>query len=210
MVDTYREALQTARLARQTVITNAQTKYAETAENVRDELDTLIAADAVNTAEDATYRPLYSSLASDSANVNTSVTLVASGLSVTLGVGTYEIDAVVLVTTAAAADLSLKWGGNATVTATVGVSDMYYVAGPHSASDGTVAAIPVLFPTSWTTETEAMFATTGALADTPLVFKGRLVVTVGGTLILEFTQGTSDGSNTHIDKGSYLVARRVA
>lgn len=167
---------------------------------------TVATEDAVNLS----YRPKYSKLTADSDDVNASVVLVESGLSVSLGVGTYEIDAVILVTTAAAADISLKWAGTATVTATVGVSDIFYVAGPHAGSDGTVAAIPVLFPTSWTTETETMFATTGALADTPFVFKGVLVVTVAGTLTLQFTQGTSDASNTHIDKGSYLVARRVA
>lgn len=175
-----------------------------------EEIDLLLDAAVadLNTEEALTlaYRPIWSTLTADSADVNASEVLVASGLTLTAGVGTYELEALVLVTTAAAADISLKFGGTATVTATVGTSDIALVAG--ASGDGTAAKLPLLLPTSWTTEFEV--ATTGALADTPFLFKGKLVTTVGGTIILEFTQGTSDVSNTHIDKGSYLKLQRVA
>jgi len=150
----------------------------------------------------------FSKLAADSAEVNASVTVVASGLSVTLPqAGTYEVEAIVLVTTAAAADVKFQFlAGTATITGTVGVSDIVLVNGPSG--DGTAAALPLLLPTSWTTA--ITIATTGALADQPFVFKGHLVATVAGTVTLSFAQGTSDGSDTHIDKGSHLIARRVA
>ena len=166
---------------------------------------TVATEDAVNLA----YRPLWSTLTSDSADVNASEVLVNSGLAVTVGVGTYELECVALVTTAAAADISLKFDGTATVTGTVGVSDIWAMRVPLEGGDGTsTQPHPFILPTSWTTE--FVIATTGALADLPFIFKGKLVVTVAGTILLQFTQGTSDASNTHIDKGSFLKLQRVA
>jgi hypothetical protein len=158
-----------------------------------------------------TYKPLYSTLTANSAARNATTTLLASGLTVTVPVaGTYNLEALVSVTTAAAADVSLKFGGTATVTATVGTSDIYYLAGPMAGSDGTIATQGKLLPTSWTTEVETMFANTGASADQPFLFKGTLVVTAVGTIIISFTQGTSDATDTKIQAGSYLKLQRVA
>lgn len=149
----------------------------------------------------------FSTLTADSADVNNSTTLVASGLTVNVVPGTYEVEALLAVTTAAAADIKFKFDGTATVTATVGTSDLFLVNGPGGA-DGTVAFVPIILPTSWTTA--VTYATTGALAVSPFFFKGKIVVTVAGTILVQFAQGTADISNTHIDSGSYLKLTKVA
>lgn len=151
-------------------------------------------------------RTYFSTLTADSADIQND-TLTASGLTVTVVPGTYEVEALVAVTTAAAADIKFKFDGTATVTATVGVSDLFLINGPGGA-DATVAFVPVLLPTSWTTA--VTYATTGALADSPFFFKGKLVVTVAGTILVQFAQGTTNASNTHVDKGSYLKLTKVA
>jgi len=157
-----------------------------------------------------TFKPVFSTLTADSADVNASVVLIASGLTVTLPIaGTYVVKAVIPYTTAAAADISLKFGGTATVTAGLGSSSLFIVNAPSG--DATAAKVPTLIPTSWTTEFETQLATTGAPAgENPIIIEGKLTVTVAGTILLEFTQGTSDASNTHIDSGAYLMAQRVA
>ena len=164
---------------------------------------------ATENAVNLSYRPAYSHLAAKSADVNSSTVVVASGLSITLPIaGTYEVKAVLPYITAAAADLKFQFlAGTATITATVGVSDLYITNGPSG--DATVAALPVLLPTSWTTA--YTLATTGAPAGAnPVVIEGILVATVAGTVTISFAQGTSDGSNTSISPGAHLVARRVA
>lgn len=203
MAETIRQAIQTARLATQTTLDSAQTKYGETHESIRDDLDTVISESAATTL----YRDIFSHITADSAEVNASTTVVASGLAVTLPIGTYEIDAVVSVTTAAAADIKFQWVTAGTVTGTVGVSDIFLINGPGG-TDGSVAYIPARLGTSWTTA--ITYATTGALTDAPFHFKGIITCTVAGALSLKFAQGTSDASNTHIDSGSYLIARKVA
>lgn len=151
-------------------------------------------------------RTYFSTLTADSADIQND-TLTASGLTVSVVPGTYELEALLAVTSAALADIKFKFGGTATVTATAGTSDIYLINGPGGA-DGTVAYIPALLPTSWTTA--KTYATTGALADSPFFFKGKLVVTVAGTIIVEFAQGTTNASNTHVDSGSYLKLTKVA
>jgi hypothetical protein len=204
MADTTREAIQTARLATQTTLTAAQLKYGDDAQDIRDELDLVITA---GTSLD-TYKPVWSTLTADSADVNASEVVVASGLTVTTPIaGTYVLKAVLPYTTAAAADIQIKFGGTATVTATVGTSDLFIVNAPSG--DATAATVPLRLATSWTTA--YTLATTGApAANNPIVVEGKLVVTVAGTIIVSFAQGTSNGSNTHIDSGAYLMIQRVA
>ena len=62
--------------------------------------------------------------------------------------------------------------------------------------------------TAWNTETT--YLVDAALAEVPFRFKGVLTVTVAGTVTIQFSQGTSDASNTHVDSGSYFTARKVA
>lgn len=157
------------------------------------------AADAAAEVINASYRPIYSALTSDSANVNASVTLIDSGLSVTLGVGTYVWDALVKVTTADAADVRFKVvAGTATVT---DATSFTALVAPAAATVGNPEFV------AWNTETTVV---TGLNAAGAYLLRGTLVTTVGGTVKLQFAQGTSDATNTHIDSGSNFVARRVA
>lgn len=156
------------------------------------------------------YQPQFSHLTADSAAVNASVTLIDSGLTATIGVGTYELDALVMYITAAAADISFKWAGTATVTDTVGTSDIVAFPGALAGGNGSTPGLGVLLPTSWTTESEAPFANTAAHTATPVYFKGILVATVGGTIKLQFTQGTSDATDTKIKAGSWMKLQKVA
>jgi hypothetical protein len=158
-----------------------------------------------------TYRPRFSQITADSAARNATTTLADSGLTVTLpAVGTYELDAVVMYITAAAADISFKWGGTATVTATVGTSDIVAYPGALAGGDGSTPGLGILLPTSWTTESETPFANTGAHTATPVYFKGILTATAVGTIKLQFTQGTSDVSDTKVKAGSWMKVQRVA
>jgi hypothetical protein len=144
----------------------------------------------------------FSYLTSDSADIQND-TLTESGLSVTLEVGTYRWKAVVLVTSDADADINLKMAGGATVTA---ATSFTYTLGGVS-GDSTVARVPEQL-SAWNTEKE--FVYTGDIADVPFVLEGVVVTTVAGTLTVQFAQGTTTAINTHIDKGSYLEAYRVA
>lgn len=159
-------------------------------------------------AELYTYKPIYSQLTADSADTQVNTPLIASGLSVTLPVaGTYNIEALLYYTTAAAADIQFKFGGTATVTVTAGTSDLAVINAPGG--DATAARVPTLVATSWTTAQQLL--TTGAPADaTPALYKGNLVVTVAGTITITFAQVTTDATNTHVGAGSYLKAQRVA
>lgn len=154
------------------------------------------------------YKPVFSTLTADSADIQTD-TLTDSGLVVTLPVaGTYTIEALLFYTTAAAADIDFKFvAGTATITATVGTSDIAVINAPGG--DATAARVPTLIGTSWTTAQE--LATTGAPADaSPAFYKGKIVATVAGTVKIQFAQGTTDASNTHVGAGSYFMAQRVA
>lgn len=189
---------------------------ATTVQGALDEIDDVANAAAVaatvatENAVNLSYRPLFSRLTADSAARNATTTLLASGLTVTVGVGTYHLEALVMYITAAAADISFKWGGTATVTGTIGTSDIVAFPGALAGGDGSTPGLGILLPTSWTTESEAPFTNTAAHTATPVIFKGVLTTTVGGTIILEFTQGTSDASDTKIKAGSWLKLQKVA
>lgn len=158
-----------------------------------------------------TYKPVFSHLTADSAARNATTTLLDSGLTVTLPIaGTYVLDALVMYITAAAADISFKWDGTATVTGTVGTSDIIAYPGALAGGDGSTPGLGLLLPTSWTTESETPFANTAAHTATPVYFKGVLVATVAGTIKLQFTQGTSDASDTKVKAGSWMTVQRVA
>jgi len=157
-----------------------------------------------------TYRPLYSTLTADTAPASQDTTVNATGLTVTLPIaGTYDLEAFLPYTAHADGDIKFQFGGTATVTATVGVSDIYYMMGPLIDGDAsTHQAVPVLLPTSWTTAYP--ITTTGTPALFPTLFKGRLVATVAGTIIVSFAQVTSTVHNTLVGKGAYLKLQRVA
>ncbi len=159
-------------------------------------------------AELYTYKPRFSTLTADSTDTQLNTPLIASGLSVTFPVtGTYEVEALLLYTTAAAADIQVKFSTTGTIAATVGTNDLAFINAPGG--DATAARVPTLFGTSWTTA--ASLLTTGAPAGaSPAFIKGKLVVTAVGALTIEFAQVTSDATNTHIDSGSYLKIQRVA
>jgi hypothetical protein len=156
-----------------------------------------------------TYRPLYSTLTADSANIQND-TLTATGLSVTVPIaGTYELDAFIPYTTPADQDIQFKFlVGSAVVTGTVGTSDIWIVQKPTG--DITAGlAIPLLLPTSWTTAVS--IETTGAGDDTqPVIFKGKLVVTTAGTISIQFAQVTTGAFNTHVSAGAWFKLQRVA
>jgi predicted secreted protein len=155
-----------------------------------------------------TYRPLLSVLAADSADIQND-TFTDSGLVLTLPVaGTYHLEAVLPYTAAAAADIQFKFlVGTATVTGTVGVSDIFRWNAPSG--DATAAAVPLMVATSWTTA--QAITTTGALADAnPAVFTGHIVATVAGTVKIQFAQGTTNASNCHVGAGAHFKAQRTA
>lgn len=164
---------------------------------------TVATENAVNLA----YRPLWSTLTADSADIQND-TLTATGLTVTVGVGTYFLDAFIPYTTPAAQDIQFKFGGTATVTATIGTSDIWIVQKPTG--DITAGlAIPLLLPTSWTTAIQIL--TTGVGTDEqPVIFQGKLVVTVAGTIKVDFAQVVTGAFNTHVSAGSWLKLQRVA
>ena len=192
------------------VAVNVQTALVE----IDDLLDAHI-ADAADAHSEITtlntYKPRFSQITADSAARNATTTLLDSGLTVTFPIaGTYVLDALVMYITAAAADISFKWDGTATITGTVGTSDIVAYPGALAGGDGSTPGLPLLLPTSWTTESEAPFTNTAAHTATPVIFKGGLTVTVVGTLKLQFTQGTSDATDTKIKAGSWLTVQRVA
>lgn len=138
---------------------------------------------------------LWSGLTADSADVNNSTTFVDSGLSVTLpATGTYRFDCRLVYTTAAAADLKVKFTGTATVTA----GDSYILdVGINGTKHAVGDSISLL--------------SAGALTDYTFAFYvGFITVTAAGTFKVQFAQNTADPTNTHIDEGAFLAVQRVA
>lgn len=135
-------------------------------------------------------RELRSALAADSANVNDSVVYVDSGLSVNVEAdGIYRVEAVLFVTTAANADVRIKF-----VT-------------PGGSPTGSLADVALATKVALDDDFEPNL---GATADFPYTLIGVVTFDTGGTFKVQFAQGTADVSDTHIDAGSYLSATRLA
>ncbi len=161
----------------------------------------------LQTAADLTYRPLFSTITSDSADIQDD-TFTDSGLSVTLPIaGTYDIEALLLYTTPAAQDIQFKFAGTATITSTVGTSDLSVF--KTAAAGTTTSAVPALVATSALTAFSVLSDQAHADA-TPVLVKGKLVATVAGTVKIQFAQVTTGAFNTHVGAGSSLKAQRVA
>ncbi len=156
-----------------------------------------------------TYIPRFSTLTADSADIQND-TFTETGLSVTLPIaGTYVVEAVLPYTTPSAQDIQFKFvAGTATITATAGTSDIWMV-DAIAATGTTTSRVPVLVATSWTTAVSVL--SDQAIADiNPVVFKGKLVATVAGTVTIQFAQVTTGAFNTHIGAGAWFMAQRVA
>ena len=69
----------------------------------------------------------------------------------------------------------------------------------------------MVFAYGRTAKVTEMLIKSGALADAnPAVFTGKVKVTVAGTMTIQFAQGTTDASNTHVGDGAFLVVQRIA
>lgn len=152
----------------------------------------IAAAEVVN----ASYRPVFTVLTADGADVNNSTAMVDAGLAVTLGVGTYHVKLQAVYTTAAAADLKIAFAaGTATITA------------------GSSYTYDMTSNVRLTNYNDVVTWLGGAKADSTdpyTVLEAYIVTTVGGTLKIQIAQNTQDVSNSHLDTGSYLKAERVA
>lgn len=137
---------------------------------------------------------LYSALAADSPEVNASTAPVDSGLTVTIpSTGLWAVYGVILWTTAAAADLRLKFTGTTVITA----ADSFLAEDWNNATFAYDANVDI--------------DTVGAIAHTiPLTINGLLVVTTVGTFKVQHAQHVSDVSNTHLDSGSYIRLQKAS
>lgn len=153
---------------------------------VEDDTAALAAATAALAA-----KVVASALTADGPDVNASTVLVDSGLSIALGVGTYVVEFNPVITTAGAADLKVAFAFSGTATGKV--QDM-----------GTgFTIVDLTTPISITGAGRTDFASYESQ------LTAMVVVTVAGTLKLQYAQNTSDVSNTHLDLGSVLRAVKV-
>ena len=169
------------------VVAGAGTGAANVAHKHAMPADPVTAHDALASA----HGKLLSFLAANTAAVNNSVTVVDSGLSVTVPVaGTYALSCVTVVSTAANADFRWKFTGTATLT-TPAILDTTMGYNTHP----------------WNTE---FTNNGGAFTDLPFTFSGIFVVTVAGTFKVQFAQMTADVSDTKMLAGSFLKLDKVA
>jgi len=150
----------------------------------------------------------FASRTSDSSNL-TSATLADDGvLAVTLGVGTYMVEVMLLFTgSTTSADLKTAWAFTGTMT-NQGAAGF----GPSSAITSPLANNSVFDAAVGSTTASVTAARTYGVDATNIsaaLEKGRIVVTVGGTLKVQ-TANAAGAGNTVVKVGSYLWARQVA
>lgn len=131
-----------------------------------------------------------------------------------LGVGTYIIEAMYLVSGAAAGDVKIAWAFSGTATAS-------YRAGQGPTDTTTSVKSTTAATTVGVNRSAAAGDTTAAITSaTPygvdgtnwsyIYERGLMVVTVAGTLKTQWAQLASSGTATVMRTGSWMWARRVA
>lgn len=102
-------------------------------------------------------------------------------LSLTLGVGTFVVEGLLIFSSAVAAGISFGWSGT---------------------MDGT-------FDWHITGEDDAALAGAGVGTERSASFRGTAVVSTAGTLALQWAQTTADATNTVLHAGSHMIATEV-
>ena len=165
------------------------------------------ALDALNAAD------LFALRTADRAALSATTTPVDDGvLAVTLGVGTYVIEAVYLVVHSTTGDFKVQWNFAGTASSgfrsgigpSLSTADVLGATAQGvrlSGSGATAAALTSLVAYGCDTATPANISM--------IIEKAVVVVTVGGILKAQVCQNTAAGTTT-VKAGSYIWARQVA
>lgn len=123
-------------------------------------------------------------------------------MQVTLGVGTYRVEAFISATGAAAGDLKLQWNFAGTASAT-------YRSCVGPAVGSTDATSSALFRSSSHTLANAVTYGTDGTNTTAISEDLLLVVTVGGLLKMQWAQNTSSATSTTLTVSTRMFVTRV-
>lgn len=148
-------------------------------------------------------RKFFKYKTADNTRTNSATLTTDTDLAQSLAAGTYYIHARLLGIADAAADFKTNWAHNGTATA------VKHVLGPGSGNTGAPTAVASMTLASGAYNTSFTYGTTGTSAF-EIVETGIMTVTVGGTLGIQFAQGTAQANNFTLAAGSFLYIERIA
>jgi hypothetical protein len=167
------------------------------------------ALDALNGADKFIYKTADQSIASSITPVDD------THLSISLGVGTYIVNGVYFATGAQAGDIRVAWAFSGTAVNSYrggqgpGANTTDTTAGAAAATTVGVMRGSAAGAGSSTITASAIYGTDAA-AQSLIQESALMVVTVAGTLKVQWAQGASSATATVMKTGSYLWARQVA